>query len=115
MSEPYGVAVDRWGKVYVTDGTGRIQRFSNDGVYEAETEAHIATGPLATYENICYSKYGQTIKKFSSATLTKLAEWGSSGTGPGQFSDPMGIGVSPDGNIVYVADSGNNRIQKFVY
>ena len=38
--------------------------------------------------------------------------WGSSGTGDGQFNGPDGIAVDPLGNI-YVADTGNNRIQKF--
>jgi DNA-binding beta-propeller fold protein YncE len=38
--------------------------------------------------------------------------WGSSGTGDGQFCRPLGIAVDSDGNV-YVADSGNHRIQKF--
>ena len=38
--------------------------------------------------------------------------WGSEGTGDGQFNRPHGIAVDSDGNV-YVADSGNDRIQKF--
>jgi len=38
--------------------------------------------------------------------------WGSFGTGDGQFNRPRGIAVDSSGNV-YVADSGNNRIQKF--
>jgi sugar lactone lactonase YvrE len=36
---------------------------------------------------------------------------GASGSGPGQFSGPQGIAV--DGTGVYIADSGNQRVQKF--
>jgi uncharacterized protein (TIGR03663 family) len=38
--------------------------------------------------------------------------WGSQGKGNGQFQDPRGIAVDEAGNV-YVADSGNHRIQKF--
>ena len=43
---------------------------------------------------------------------TFLTTWGSSGTGNGQFAGPGGIKVDGSGNV-FVADSGNNRIQKF--
>ncbi len=38
--------------------------------------------------------------------------WGTFGSGPGQFSYPYGIAVSPSG-AVYVSDQYNYRIQKF--
>ena len=44
--------------------------------------------------------------------VTFVTTWGSSGTGNGQFSTPRSIAVDASGNV-YVADSGNNRIQKF--
>lgn len=36
---------------------------------------------------------------------------GSPGSGPGQFLDPQGISLDPEGNV-YIADTGNDRIQK---
>jgi tripartite motif-containing protein 71 len=38
--------------------------------------------------------------------------FGSPGSGPGQFLNPHGISVDPEGNI-YVADTENHRVQKF--
>jgi DNA-binding beta-propeller fold protein YncE len=42
----------------------------------------------------------------------RLREWGSAGTGPGQFHQPHGIAVDHDG-VVYVADRQNGRLQRF--
>ena len=40
------------------------------------------------------------------------ARWGTAGSGNGQFKLPLGIAVDAAGNV-YVADAGNDRIQKF--
>ena len=45
-------------------------------------------------------------------SLSSLATWGSSGTADGGFLYPMGVVTDASGNV-YVADFGNNRIQKF--
>lgn len=39
-------------------------------------------------------------------------QFGSQGTGPGQFRFPLGLTVAQDGRV-YVADSGNSRVQVF--
>ena len=49
---------------------------------------------------------------FYSLTGTRLAEFGSYGTGNGQFASPRDVAVDDAGNI-YVADAENNRIQAF--
>src|SRR5690349_11075639 len=43
---------------------------------------------------------------------TFLTEWGSSGSGDGQFNDPEFLAVDANGNV-FVPDASNNRIQKF--
>lgn len=40
-----------------------------------------------------------------------LDEWGTQGSGDGEFTNPWGI--AGDGEYIYMADFGNNRIQKF--
>ena len=41
-----------------------------------------------------------------------LTQWGSAGSGNGQFHWPSGVAVDAAGNV-YVADRDDNRIQKF--
>src|SRR5262249_61348243 len=45
--------------------------------------------------------------------LIRLSTFGSQGSGGGQFQTPVGVAVSPTSGAVYVADSGNARVQKF--
>jgi sugar lactone lactonase YvrE len=40
--------------------------------------------------------------------------FGSNGTGPNNFTDPLGLAVDQKG-VVYVADSGNSRIEKIAF
>jgi DNA-binding beta-propeller fold protein YncE len=42
----------------------------------------------------------------------RLKQWGSAGSGPGQFRQPHGIAVD-DRGTVYVADRQNGRLQRF--
>src|SRR5262249_31496705 len=47
------------------------------------------------------------------APFLPLCRFGSTGSGPGQFQAPVGVAVNQSTGDVYVADSGNARVQKF--
>ena len=51
--------------------------------------------------------WNNRIEQFT-ATGEYVTQWGSAGTGDGQFETPYGVAVAPNGTI-YVSDRGNHR------
>ncbi len=51
------------------------------------------------------------VQEFS-ASGEYLAQFGSAGTGNGQFKDPQGIAIDAEGHI-FIVDKGNSRVQEF--
>jgi hypothetical protein len=91
--QPRGVAVDSEGNVYVADASNhRIQKFDSFGVF-------LGWWGRDNGGNTGWHNPG-------SGTV------GAYGTGDGQFRYPWGVGVDLDDDI-YVADTQNQRFQKF--
>jgi tripartite motif-containing protein 71 len=75
---------------------------------------HLPSGGVAVdeQENVFVSDFNGRIQKFDS-NGNFLIQWGSRGTGEGQFlSSPDGLAIDEAGNV-YAADPDNHRIQKF--
>jgi len=85
---PFGLAADASGNVYIADGANnRIQKFSNDGNLLTE--------------------WGRTGRRnWKPGEDEEIDEM------EGKFFRPRGIAVDARGHV-YVADSGNQRIQEF--
>ena len=93
-----------------------VSNQSNTGSYKWVPPGSLADGSNYRVRISCSadsSIYGES-SNYSIATHTYqfIAQWGSHGTGDGQFDTPRGIAVDSSGNV-YVVDVINGRIQKF--
>jgi sugar lactone lactonase YvrE len=55
--------------------------------------------------------YNNRIQEFTSSG-TYITQFGTTGTGNGQFDAPIGVAIDGSGNV-WVADFHNNRVQEF--
>ena len=118
FNNPSGVAVGPDGSVYVGDsGNNRVERFLADGTFLSSFTS--GAGGFTTIRGVAAGSDGSVyvvdqgnnrVERFDS-NGTFLGSWGSTGTGDGQFSNPVGVAASAAG--VYVADSFQGRIEKF--
>jgi len=74
-----------------------------------ETE-NIATD-LTTGDVFVVNSLANTVKVYNSRGEFKF-QFGSTGSGPGQFGNPTGIAIDANGEIL-VCDTGNSRIEVF--
>ena len=106
ISFRHPIGVDTFDNIYVGDNTGRIQKFDGNGTFIAtiipNEGIQIVDGAIDPDDNIFLITNPPTlftpnstshIKKFDS-NGTFLKGWGTHGTGPGQFNDPLEISVT---------------------
>ncbi len=133
--QPHGLFVDKDGNVWVTDAQGQgnkghqVFKFSPEGkVLLTLGKAGVAgTGPdtfnqptavLVAPNGDIFVASGHT-PSYGDARIVKfdkngkfLKQWGSPGSGPGQFMGPHSLAMDSQGRL-FVADRTNNRIQIF--
>jgi len=128
---PEAITVDAQGNVYVADQLSNVvQHFSPTGTFLGEFGGYgSAAGEFGPVGGLALDAAGDVfvvdslndrIEKFNAAGQL-LTMWGSKGSGIGQFSfgaspipgDPPGGGIAVIGDYVFVADTGNDRIERF--
>ncbi len=125
-----GMTVDNFGYLYIanTEGHG-IQKFfdgqwiktrwpqlkGNDKLYFKRPHGLAVDQQLFVY---VADTENHRIKKYTNKGEKLLSCWGkknaAKGSKYGQFKKPKDVAVSPDGRYVYVADTGNKRVQRFI-
>lgn len=119
VNKPRSLAVDARDNLYVVDMTGRVQKFSPDGVYlsfwqmpQIEKGKPKGMNRDASGNIIVVEPHYSRVNIYSPEGKL-LSQWGSSGTNLGQFDMPRGADCDAHSNI-YVCEYGfNDRVQLF--
>ena len=122
---PHAIRIDPQGNVWTTDAaSSMVYKFSPQGQTLLQIEVGGQPSPCGNFcstTDVAFAPNGNLFiaDGYRNARIVeyspqgkKLREWGSAGTGPGQFRLPHSIQVDEKG-IVYVADRENGRIQRF--
>ena len=110
--DPAGVAVEvSSGNVLVVSGAQSVKKFDNVGTFLTEWSASGNGGIAVDGDGNVFVAAVNSIEVFTD-TGTVVTMWGCPGNGEAQFQDALGVAVDGSRNV-FVADSGNDRIQKF--
>lgn len=122
---PHSIRIDPQGNIWTVDsGSSMVLKFSPQGEKLMEIpvgEQPAGRGATNGTSDIAFGPngriyisdgYGNARVLEYNAKGERIRQWGSAGSGPGQFNQPHGIAVD-DRGIVYVADRNNARLQRF--
>lgn len=117
LGKPLAVGVDRKQRIFVGNTTlGTVDIYTMGGVYMGSLAAPVATpGDIALAEDagliFVTDSSAHAVKVFDLSTRGFLYQFGSQGSGPGQFDYPTGIAYDPLSGTVIVGDFMNRRLQ----
>jgi DNA-binding beta-propeller fold protein YncE len=119
FESPSAIIADSSGNIYTLEamsGQQRVQKFSSAGAYITQWPLSQFSDPVSLASDPGGNVYvvdwsGSTVTQFD-PNGNQLANWGSWGSGNGQFAYAGGIAIDSSGRV-FVADFGNNRIEEF--
>jgi ABC-type Fe3+ transport system permease subunit/DNA-binding beta-propeller fold protein YncE len=119
LNKPRSVAVDAQDNLYVVDMTGRVQKFSSNGVFllswqMPQTDLGKPKGLCRDHEGniIVLEPHYQRVNVFSPEAKL-LAQWGKRGTNAGEFTLPRAVAVDSRGEVFVSEYSVLDRVQRF--
>ena len=95
-------------------GTGPAvfsMQFGGTGTEPGQLKEPVTTAINSTGQVDVLDRGNSRIEQFSS-TGTYKAKFGSSGSGTGQFKSPAAMALDPSTGVIWIADTGNNRLQE---
>ncbi len=119
LNKPRSVAIDSQDNLFVVDMTGRVQKFSSNGVFVLSWQ--MPQTDLGKPKGMCRDREGnilvvephyQRVNHFSPEGRL-LAQWGVRGTNEGQFILPRAVAVNSHNEIFVSEYEGRERVQKF--
>ncbi|MBI4325524.1 MAG: hypothetical protein HY674_09700 [Chloroflexi bacterium] len=119
FNKPRSVAVDGADNLYVTDMTGRVQKFSSNGVFLCSWQMPLTD--LGKAKGMCRDRQGNIVViephysrvNHFSPEGTLQAQWGTEGTNTGQLKFPRAAAANSRGDV-YVSEYGAvERVQRF--
>lgn len=127
FSRPTSLAQDEQGSLYVVDGGNHlIQKFDCTGKFQMklggrgsgegqfvflDSGGHFGAVTADRLGHIYVADHNFRIQKFTTDGKF-ITQWGSKGSGDGQFGDYIDLATDQQGNV-YVVDPINQRVQKF--
>lgn len=136
LKEPYGVATGTEGHLWVTDpGSCAVEEFKET----SESSNYFVASFAGTFPSACTSTENSAFRNPTGVTadskgdvwiadaglnrvtelhpgglggMTRGTQFGTTGSGNGQLSEPYGVALSASGSV-QVVDKGNNRVQQF--
>jgi hypothetical protein len=119
FNKPRSVALDLQDNLYVVDMTGRVQKFSSNGLFLLSWQ--MPQTELGKPKGLCRDRQGnivvvephyQRINHFSPSGQL-AAQWGRRGTNSGQFMMPRAVAVNSQNEILVSEYGPAERVQRF--